>query len=112
MIRTIDASGKTIGRLSTSIAHILRGKDKVDFVPYMISGDKVEVINLDKVIFTGKKFKQKKYYHFSGYPGGLKTKKLSEVWPKDPKFVLKNAVLHMLPKNKLRSKIIKNLIIK
>lgn len=112
MIRTVDATGKTIGRLSTSIVHILRGKDKVGFVPYMISGDKVEVINLDKVVFTGKKFEQKEYYHFSGYPGGLKTRKLGEVWLKNPKFVLRNAVLHMLPNNKLRSRIIKNLIIK
>jgi len=112
MIHTIDATDKTIGRLSTAIVHILRGKHNVDFVPYLITGDQVEVTNLTKAKFTGKKFTQKEYYHFSGYPGGLKTKKLSDVWVKDPGFVLRNAVSHMLPNNKLRNEIMKNLIIK
>ncbi len=109
---TIDADGKTIGRLATKIAVILMGKHVVGYAPNIAGSEVVEVVNLNRATFTGKKFEQKEYFHFSGYPGGLKTRTLDELWTTNPGFVLKNAVLHMLPNNKLRKERIKRLIIK
>jgi len=108
----IDAAGEAIGRLASRIALILRGKNKPEFIFHKDEGDIVEVINIDKVKFTGKKLEQKKYFKYSGYPGGLKTKKISELKEKNLAEILKHAVRHMLPANKLRSRIIKRLIIK
>ncbi len=98
----IDATGKPLGRLSSEIAKILIGKHKPDFLPYKDTGDLVIVKNVDKIKFTGSKLQQKKYYHHSGYPGGLKIRRLKDLFEKNPKEVLKRAVYHMLPKNKLR----------
>jgi len=106
---TIDASGKTLGRLASQIAILLRGKHKPDFLPYKDTGDFVVVKNVEKIKFTGKKFEKKKYYHHSGYLGGLKEIPLKKVFQKSPKEVLKRAVWGMLPKNKLRAQIIKKL---
>ena len=102
----IDATGISLGRLSTRIANLLRGKGKVSYLPYTDSGDFVVIENLDKIRITGKKLEDKKYYHYSGYPGGLKTTKMKD---KDMEFILRNAVIHMLPDNKLRKEIIKRL---
>lgn len=106
---SIDATDKILGRLAVEIANLLRGKHKPDFVPYLNKGDDVIVINTDKIRVTGQKLKQKIYYHHSGYPGGIKQIKLEEFLKKDSREVIRKAVYGMLPKNKLRDKVIKKL---
>ncbi len=108
-VHKINADGRIVGRLATEIAVLLRGKHKVSFKPNVDEGDIVEVTNFDKVTFSGNKLKQKKYHHHSGYPGGLKTELVKFKLKNDPKFVLRNAVYHMLPNNKLRASMIKRL---
>jgi len=105
----IDATGKVLGRLATEIAILLRGKHKADFVPYKDMGDFVMIKNINKIKLTGKKMEQKKYYRHSGYLGGLKEIPLEKVFEKNSDLVLKKAVFGMLPKNKLRAKMIKRL---
>ena len=105
----IDATDKILGRLASEIAIILRGKNKVSFQPNIDGGDGVIGKNVSKLKITGRKLEQKKYFHHSNYPGGLKTKGLGELFSKDPTEVLKRAVWNMLPKNKLRNKMIKRL---
>ena len=109
---TIDASGKILGRLASEIAKLLQGKHKPDYTPNIDAGDIVEVSNVTKIKLSGKKMDQKVYYRHSGYPGGLKTRKISEAMEKDPTFVLRNAVSFMLPKNTFRSRRISRLRIK
>ena len=106
---TIDATDKVLGRLATEIALLLRGKQKPGFVLYKDMGDFVAVKNVDKLKFTGKKIKQKKYYHHSGYLGGMKETPLEKLFEQRPQEVLKRAVFGMLPRNKLRSEMIKRL---
>jgi len=108
-IHNFDATDKVAGRLATQMAQILMGKNKADYKDYLDMGDIVVVENVNKMKFTGKKLEQKVYYHHSGYPGGLKIKKLKEVFAKNPEEVLKKAVWNMLPKNKLRKPRIKRL---
>lgn len=106
---TIDASGKILGRLASEITILLRGKHKPSFQPNEDAGDFVIVKNVSKIRVTGKKMEQKKYYHHSGYLGGLKEISLKELFAKDPAQVLRIAVSKMLPRNKLRRKQIKRL---
>lgn len=106
---TIDATDKILGRLAVEIANLLRGKHKPDFVLYLNKGDDVVVINTDKIKVTGQKLKKKIYYRHSGYPGGIKQINLEEFLKKDSREVIKKAVYGMLPKNKLRDKVIKKL---
>jgi len=108
-IHEMDATGKILGRLATEVAILLRGKNKANFQPHIDQGEHVIVNNASKIKVTGKKLDQKIYYHFSGYPGGLKKKKMGEVFSKNPADVLKRAVWNMLPKNKLRNNMIKRL---
>lgn len=108
----IDATDQSVGRLASRIAILLRGKHKPEFQPNVDGGDAVTVENADKVRFTGTKFENKEYYSFSGYPGGLKTTKLSKLFAEKPNEVLRKAVWNMLPKNRLRSEMIKRLTIK
>lgn len=108
-IHNIDATDRILGRLATEIAVLLRGKHKVDFQPNQDRGDIVEVSNVDKLKFTGAKIDQKRYYRHSGYPGGLKEEKLSDLIKTNPERVLHNAVIHMLPDNRLRAEMIKRL---
>lgn len=108
----IDATGKPLGRLATEVVLILRGKNKPTFQPNIDGGDLVEIVNADKIKFTGKKLEQKEFITHSNYPGGLKRKKVKEVLAANPGEVLKHAVIGMLPKNKLRNLMIKRLIIK
>ena len=108
-IHKIDATGKVLGRLASEIALLLRGKGKVTFQPHLDEGDFVEVTNAEKIKVTGKKIEQKIYYRHSGYPGGLKEETLKKKLVDDPTFVLRNAVVHMLPKNTLRKEMIKRL---
>jgi len=108
----IDISGKAVGRVSTEIAMILRGKNKPEFQPHNDCGDIVEVTGVTNLKFTGKKLDQKKYYRHSGYPGGLKETKLKDLIEKNPGEVLKKAVREMLPPVKSRDAMLKRLIIR
>lgn len=108
----IDANGEAPGRLGTKIAMILRGKHKPEFQAHMDLGDVVEVSNISKMKFTGKKLEQRQYHHYSGYLGGLKSKKMADVFASDPGDVLYRAVKKMLPNIKLRDAMLKRLIIK
>jgi len=107
----IDVSNKVLGRVAPKIAFFLQGKHKVNYVPYLDMGDYVVVINLKKIKVTGDKLEKKIYTRYSGYPGGLKKITLGKLLEKDPKKVIRHAVLGMLPKNKLRKKIITRLYI-
>jgi large subunit ribosomal protein L13 len=111
-IHKIDATDKAIGRIASGIAIILKGKNKPEYQPQIDGGDIVEVINIDKVKFTGKKFDQKKYFSYSGYPGGLKTRAMKDVIAKNPGEALKRAVREMLPPVRFRKDMLKRLIIK
>ena len=106
---TIDAADKVVGRLAVEVAMLLRGKDKIDFVPYKDMGDFVKIKNIDKAKFTGKKLQQKKYFRHSEWLGHYKETPLGEKFAKKPEEVFKIAVYGMLPKNRLRAKMIKRL---
>ncbi len=99
--KVVDASGKTLGRLASEIAIILRGKHKPIYTPWLDTGDYVIVVNASKVRVTGKKAEQKAYYRHSGYPGGLKSITLGKLMQKDPCKVIEHAVKGMLPKGPL-----------
>lgn len=105
----IDAKNKILGRLSTDVATILTGKNKPNFVPYLDMGDNVVVVNASLVKVTGKKETQKKYVRHSGYPGGLKVEKLSDLRLRNPEEIIVHAVKGMVPKNKLGRQMIKKL---
>jgi large subunit ribosomal protein L13 len=105
----IDAQGKTLGRLATEIAVLLRGKRKPKFTPFLDCGDFVIVINAEKIHVTGKKLEDKKYYSHSLYPGGLKVKTLKELLEKKPEEVIRRAVWGMVPKGKLGRALYKKL---
>jgi large subunit ribosomal protein L13 len=105
----VDADGKTLGRLATRVAILLRGKNKPIFAPHQDTGDFVVVINALKVSLTGKKWKEKIYTRHSGYPGGLKMASAEKIKEKKPERLITMAVQGMLPKNKLGRKLIKKL---
>ena len=97
----IDASGKILGRLATEIASRLRGKHKSEYTPHVDTGDYIIVTNAEKVAVTGRKFKEKKYYSHSGFPGGIKSISFDKLQKKDPARIIERAVKGMLPKNPL-----------
>jgi large subunit ribosomal protein L13 len=99
-----DAQGKVLGRLATELAKTLSGRNKVDYTPHIDGGDFVVVINADRVRVTGNKAEDKIYHKFSGYPGGISSIAFKDLLKKDSKKVIQNAVYGMLPKNKLRDK--------
>ena len=105
----LDASNKTLGRLSAKISSILMGKNKAQYTPHNDLGDYIVVINAEKVKVTGNKDIQKKYYRHSGYPGGLKSSTFSEIIEKNPEDIILKAVKGMLPKNKLSNSMISKL---
>ena len=105
----VDAEGKTLGRLATEIARVLRGKHKPNYSPSLDVGDYVIVVNAEKVHVTGRKLDQKMYYRHSGYPGGLKEISLRDQLAKHPTRVLSHAVRGMLPKNRLGRRMFKKL---
>ena len=105
----IDANAEILGRLSSRIAFILRGKHKANFTPHVDCGDNVIVINADKVRFTGNKFEEKEYVSYTGYPGGQKFISPKDLMAKHPTRVVEKAIRGMLPKNKLGNKVFKNL---
>ncbi len=97
----VDASNKVLGRLATEIASRLRGKHKPAFSTFIDNGDFIIVTNADKVVLTGKKWDEKKYYRHTGYMGGLKERTAKELREKHPEDLVINAVKGMLPKNRL-----------
>lgn len=107
----IDAENKPLGRVASQVAKYLRGKMSPAFIPNLVPQVIVKVINTSKIKITGKKLEQKTYKKYSGYPGSLKYIPLKKSIEKDQKLFFKNVVKGMLPNNKLRGKILKNLII-
>lgn len=108
----IDAANKPMGRVASEAAIILQGKKSPSYDPRLLGEDKVKVINIDRVVFTGKKEEQKIYYHHTGYMGHLKSQTLKELIGKKGKGeALKKAVSQMLPKNKLRVGRMKRLVV-
>ena len=105
----VNAEGVVLGRLATQIAMILMGKTKANYTPHVDNGDFVVVTNAEKIIVTGNKLQDKKYYNHSGFPGGLRTRSLDEVLTKNPEEVLYEAVRRMLPKSKLGKNMIDKL---
>ncbi|MFW6195362.1 MAG: 50S ribosomal protein L13 [Chloroflexota bacterium] len=105
----IDAEGEVLGRLTSQIARLLMGKHKPGYVPHLLSGDFVVVVNADKVKVTGNKYQQKEYRRHSQYPGGLKLIPYSQQIERHPDRVIRNAVKGMLPKNKLAARMLKRL---
>lgn len=104
-----DASEKVLGRLASEVAHLLMGKHRPDFAPNVLAPVFVVITNTDKLKVTGDKMKQKKYYRYSGYPGGIFERTLQEQMERDSRKVVEMAVLGMLPKNNLRPEQIKHL---
>ena len=105
----VDASDNILGRLATKIADRIRGKDKPTYTPHTDGGDYVVVINAEKIQVTCNKFNNKRYYTYSLYPGGLKSKTYKDVIENKPEYIIEEAVRGMLPKNKLGKKILKKL---
>jgi len=99
----VDADGAVLGRLATRVARTLIGKDKPEYTPHIDCGDHVVVINAAKVVLTGRKLEQKVYRRHSGYPGGLKETGVKKLLAERPEEVIREAILGMLPKNKLRA---------
>lgn len=106
----IDAENKILGRLASDVAIILQGKKDPKYEPRLVSGDKVLVKNYRGIKLTGRKFKEKLYYRHTGYVGHLKKRTFEQAFAKDPRWVIKEAVRRMLPKNSLNAKRLKNLI--
>lgn len=107
----MDAQGKILGRLATRVATILSGKRKVGFAPHIDGGDFVVVTNTDGIVATGRKLTQKMYHRFSGYPGGITSISLKDQIKKDSRKVIEMAVYGMLPKNKLRDRMMTRLLL-
>jgi len=98
---TVDADGRILGRLATSVARLLMGKHKPSYTPFLDVGDHVVIINADKIVLTGNKLDAKKYYRYSGYPGGLSETSAQRMLEEHPERVVELAVKGMLPKNTL-----------
>ncbi len=111
-VHTLDANGRTLGRLATEIATLLRGKNKVGFTYHQDHGDTVVVLNAAKVRLTGKKETQKSYYRHSGYPGNLRKISYLEMKATHPDRIISHAVKLMLPDNRLRAIWLKRLTVK
>ena len=107
----IDAEGKPLGRVASKAAHILRGKHKATYTPHIDCGDYVIIVNASKVLLTGNKLEDKKYYSHSGYPGGLRTRTAKEMIEKYPEEMARKAVKGMLPKNRLGRAMYKKLFV-
>ena len=107
----IDAKDKILGRLSTQAAHLIMGKNKVYYTPYLDCGDYVVIINAKNVMLSAKKENQKIYYRHSGYPGGLKQRTAAQIREQKPEELIRHAVVGMLPKNKLAKIMLKKLYI-
>ena len=107
----IDAEGKIFGRLISEVAILLRGKHKPNFTPHVDCGDNVVVINASKVNLTGKKWENKTYIRYTGYPGGQRTLTANQLFDKNPSSIIEKSVKGMLPKNKLGAALFRNLYV-
>jgi large subunit ribosomal protein L13 len=105
----VDAKGQTLGRLASKVAILLRGKHKPNFTPHVDCGDNVVVINASKVNLTGKKWENKTYIRYTGYPGGQRTLTANQLFDKNPSSIIEKSVKGMLPKNKLGAALFRNL---
>lgn len=105
----VDASGKVLGRLAAEVAYRLRGKHKAIYTPHTDTGDFIIVVNAEKIVLTGKKLTDKIYYHYSGYPGGLRETSAGKMLAEKPENLIRTAVQGMLPKNSLGRKMLKKL---
>ena len=105
----VDAEGQTLGRMSSIVAKLIRGKFKPNYTPHVDCGDNVIVINAEKIILTGNKWTEKSYIRHTGYPGGQKSLTATELFGKDPARLVEKSVKGMLPKNKLGSALFRNL---
>ena len=105
----VDATGYTLGRLSSEIAKILRGKNKTYYTPFLDCGDNVVVINCGKLIFSGKKMEDKSFLRHNGYPGGQRLDYVRDLIKTNPSYILLHSVKGMLPKNRLGRKLLKNI---
>jgi large subunit ribosomal protein L13 len=105
----VDAEGRTLGRLATQVAMVLRGKHKPIYTPHIDTGDHVVVINADKIVLTGRKGEDKQYFHHTLYPGGASFTSIRTVMQKHPERVVMRAVQGMMPKNKLGRAMLKKL---
>ncbi len=105
----VNADGKVLGRLSTELVKILKGKNKPTYTPHMDTGDFVVVVNAGKVTLTGKKMKDKVYYHHTGFPGGIKEMNAEKLLAKKPTEMIRMAVKGMLPKNSLGRQMLRKL---
>jgi len=100
----VDAQGKTLGRLATRIADLLRGKGKPEYTPHVDVGDFVVVVNAERVRVTGNKLTDKRYWRHSGFPGGIRSRTLAEMLERQPEEVIRRAVKGMMPRNRLSRK--------
>ena len=107
----VDADTQVVGRLASNVANILRGKHKPSYTPHVDCGDNVIIINADKARFTGKKFDNKIYVRYTGFPGGQRFNTPAKMFQKDATMVLHKAIKGMLPKNKLGAKLQTNVFI-
>ena len=107
----VDAEGETLGRLSSKIAYLLRGKHKTNFTPHVDCGDNIVVINAEKVNLTGNKWEAKRYIRHTGYPGGQRERTATQMLEKFPERLVEKAVKGMLPKNKLGRQMYRNLYV-
>ncbi len=107
----VDAEGQTLGRFSSKVANILRGKHKTNFTPHVDCGDNVIIINADKIRFTGNKLNDKDYVFYSGFPGGQRFESAKDMMVKKPTYAVEHAIEGMLPNNKLGSEIFRNLYV-
>ncbi|MCC6414661.1 MAG: 50S ribosomal protein L13 [Opitutaceae bacterium] len=105
----VDAEGQVLGRLAVKIANLIRGRHKAAYTPHVDTGDFVVVINAEKIVLTGKKEEQNRYMSFSGYVGGERYRKLSDVRANKPEYIIQHAVKGMLPKNRLAVQMLKKL---
>ena len=105
----VDAEGQTLGRLASKVAILLRGKHKPNFTPHVDCGDNVVVVNASKVNLTGKKWEDKTYIRYTGYPGGQRTLTANQLFDKNPSTIIEKSVKGMLPKNKLGATLFRNL---
>jgi large subunit ribosomal protein L13 len=105
----VDADGQTLGRLASQVARILMGKENPQYTPFLDAGDHVIVVNAEKVKTTGVKAEQKKYQHYTGYPGGLRTEEYKKRLVRKPEAIIEDAVRRMLPKNKLAAHMLSKL---
>ncbi len=107
----IDAKGQTLGRFSSVVAYVLRGKHKTNFTPHADCGDNVIIINAETIELSGNKPQEKEYIWHTGYPGGQRTRTIAEMLKRHPQRVLEKSIKGMLPKNKLGSQLYRNLFV-